>query len=305
MIIKALFDETPNISCHRISRIAKPPNNELRLQTVQPPLTHELSCQRIKCSLEASPENGVKMSEKELKNELKSVVNSAWRTGMQNTQYRSARVNFSKNLVPDRYAKNSIPVRALSFGPQSTVFVLAITFRSELRLRRSLCPRKGQGEKPNTIVLNAAINIFINWYDDYGSRLRDMEDAIIVRTYLFLLPLVGDVGAGSGWEVVGRGGKGRGLVVAGYGVKLGLGFKLNWDEEEEEEEEDKEGGTKDTSTSSEFLHLHASLLCIFSKELANSLDAHTRQHIPTFMDAVEEILVQQMHAEMQADNSDK
>ncbi|KAM7524464.1 hypothetical protein LguiA_014366 [Lonicera macranthoides] len=44
------------------------------------------------------------MSEKELKNELKSVVNSAWRTGMQNTQYRSARVNFPKNLVPDRGA---------------------------------------------------------------------------------------------------------------------------------------------------------------------------------------------------------
>ncbi|KAM7460792.1 hypothetical protein LguiB_035851 [Lonicera macranthoides] len=42
------------------------------------------------------------MSEKELKNELKSVVNSVWRTGMQNTQYRSARVNFPKNLVPDR-----------------------------------------------------------------------------------------------------------------------------------------------------------------------------------------------------------
>ncbi|KAM7489080.1 hypothetical protein LguiB_026564 [Lonicera macranthoides] len=54
-------------------------------------------------------------------------------------------------------------------------------------------------------------------------------------------------------------------------------------------------------------HSHKISLSFLCKveELANSLDAHTRQNIPTFMDAVEEILVQQMHAEMQADNSDK
>ncbi|KAM7523103.1 hypothetical protein LguiA_013005 [Lonicera macranthoides] len=52
----------------------------------------------------------MKNDQKWLKNVLKSEEIVNWRTGMPNIEYRSAELKFSKNLVPDRYAINTIPV---------------------------------------------------------------------------------------------------------------------------------------------------------------------------------------------------
>lgn len=46
------------------------------------------------------------------------------------------------------------------------------------------------------------------------------------------------------------------------------------------------------------------LLYVCYQELANSLDKQTRENISTFIDAIEEILVQKMRAELQfSDNT--